>query len=294
LIAYIYYFIFGIFHNGLVPFHPILADEDAFGPYMVMGVVALYFSAFTCGKIFKKNIAGSLLCVAGVVLSFARGAVIGLTAGLIFIIFKSKKKIITLITVVIMILVASSASLYFFENSQYFEELKTITKASAETESDRIFYWTKAFLIFKDNPIFGAGPRNYGFILPEYVTRDESLERGFYTGFWYGRVPHSLYLQLISEQGIFGALSMIVLLMVFWKRTSSTPRKQTNMPSLEYKSLYHYSLAIKGIMLVFLTTGLFYDFLYSHWLFEFYFLGTAIHNISVFEHELISHEQEFH
>ena len=279
LAGFWFYFFFGLFYRGMVPFHPLLGDEDAFGPYMAMGVVASYFSAFRNAKVDKKLLIGTFLFTGGVVLSFARGALVGLVFAFFFIWLKSKRKIATFFVIICIAVIGLSASFFFFEGSQYLEEIKTITEASEETEGDRIFYWTKAVEIFKDNPLLGVGSRNYGFVLPDYITPEESFERGMFTGFWYGRVPHSIYFQLLSEQGLVGVLSFLCLLWVFGKRASYVQKKNSSFSSEEQRNFYYVALSVKGIMIIYLVTGAFYDFLYSQWVFEFFLLMTLLFSL---------------
>lgn len=279
LCGFVYYGVWGLINRGVVPFHPFLGDEDAYGPYMAMGAVIFYFSAFAKRNLYKKLMLCSLISVAGVVISFARGAVVGLVAIFIYVWIKSEKKMATLMTIVLTCMAALAVSVLFFDEGKYLDEMKSITEASQETESDRIFYWTKAIKIFMDNPILGVGPRNYGVVLSKYISREESIDRGFFTGFWYGRVPHSLYFQLLSEQGIIGVLSLIFTLSVFWKRMSSLHQKNNESNESVQLKYYNYSLALKGAMLVFLITGLFYDFLYSSLLFELFLIAGVLHSL---------------
>ena len=81
--AFVFYGLVGITNRGLVPFHVLLNNEDAFGPFMAMGV-PLIFCASQAGPGRRRFLLTTLLCVAGVVSSFARGAFLSLCAALFY------------------------------------------------------------------------------------------------------------------------------------------------------------------------------------------------------------------
>ncbi len=278
LFGFLFQFIFGFYYHGLVPFNPFLADEDAFGPYMVMGVVLYYFAAFRLGRDLKQLLA-SLLCVAGVVSSFARGAFVGLIVGAMYIWLKYKNKFMATIIMLFMSITLVMVAAYYFEGNKYLDEISTLSKSNADTESDRVFYWTKAWMIFKDYPVLGVGPRNFGVNLQRYITYEEIKGRGMVTGFWYGRVPHSLYFQLLSEQGTVGAICYFFLIFSFWKRMRFVEKANKTCSTERQRSFYYSAVGLQGGMLVYLTTGAFYDFLHVPWLIEFIILSKILHNI---------------
>jgi O-antigen ligase len=279
LLGFLYYLIFGIFYGGIIPFHPMLGDEDAFGPFMAMGVAMSYFAAFKKTSISYKSLMATMLYAVGVVASFARGAFIGLAVAVMYIWLKYEKKVMATILLFLMSFVIVLASSTFFKDNKYWTEISSIKDTSAETEGDRVFYWAKAIRIFEDNPICGAGPRNYGFVLQRYITPEESFERGMFSGFWYGRVPHSLYFQLLAEQGILGVISFIYVLFIFWKRTIKLQKENILCNTPRQRKLYYYTLGLKGAMLVYLVTGLFYDFLYVSWLVDILVITGLLYNL---------------
>lgn len=57
----------------------------------------------------------------------------------------------------------------------------------------RLSFWKGALKIFAHHPFLGSGPDTFGRLFPLYQEKF----------FWYSRFPHSFYLQVLSDQGIF-------------------------------------------------------------------------------------------
>jgi hypothetical protein len=97
--VYIYYFIlisiYGITGKGRVEWDMLLNEEDSFGPLMVIGVALgyHYYLGFSKGKQKIYALLVSLFCLAGVVVSFARGSFLCLLAIIVLILYRSKQKI---------------------------------------------------------------------------------------------------------------------------------------------------------------------------------------------------------
>ena len=65
-----------------------------------------------------------------------------------------------------------------------------------------------SYLIFKDNPVFGVGNKNFRIKCSEYeeiLQRKYKLERGCSTH------PHQIYYEMISEHGLFGTSIFLIL-----------------------------------------------------------------------------------
>lgn len=287
----VFYGLCGIAYNGRVPFHVILSDEDAFGPYMDIGIPLAFFAAFRYQRIKYLPVIAGLVCVTGLVASFARGAFVAFCSALLFIWYKFPHKFkITIILAASIALVLISSAL-FFPGNKFWNEMNRITKASAETESDRAFLWNKAYIMFKNYPITGVGPFNYGVLLPQVTTEAEAAARGHQLGHLYGRVPHNIYFQLLSELGLIGAFSFALLIIIFLKRNYRVQknyrahiihtRKHRQQPDSILRRNYYYVMAVQGSMVAYLVSGLFYDLLFYHWLVDLLILNSLIYYSSL-------------
>ncbi len=148
-----------------------------------------------------------------------RGAYLGLAGGFIFftafafIFLRKKHKNLSIFLGAAFIsgLIVVS-SIFAFQKSQLVQSqyiLKRIADFSTVTQStsfnERVRAWMVALKVFKDKPIFGWGPENFGPAFNyHYDFQATQLES------WFDR-PHSQPLQILAEGGLF-----LFLLYLFW------------------------------------------------------------------------------
>ncbi|MEA5000870.1 MAG: O-antigen ligase family protein [Endomicrobiaceae bacterium] len=84
----------------------------------------------------------------------------------------------------------------------------SILKSGFNSLSERLIWWKTAYLIFKENILFGAGLGNYSVLFKFF--RTELVLNTLYA--------HNLFMQLLSDTGIFGLLSFIYLMTTFYKK----------------------------------------------------------------------------
>jgi len=88
---------------------------------------------------------------------------------------------------------------------------------------ERINRWNSAIRMFKERPMFGWGPGTYMFC---YAPFQRSYERTIIsTNFGTGGNAHSEYLGLLSEAGVIGALSYVLILIFTFYRGFYISRK---------------------------------------------------------------------
>jgi len=274
LASLVFYGICGILHKGTVPFHVALEEEDAFGPFMAMGVPLSFYAAFRDKETKYRNIIIAFLCAGGVIASFARGAFISLCAVLLYIWYKFHNKIVISFALGLFAIVVVIAAGFLFKQNLFWKEMATISRAHEE-DTGRKFLWNKALVMFTSHPIAGVGPGNFGFVLFSVTTEEELEPRGVRLVQVYGRVVHNIYLQILAELGLLGAFSFIIILFAFWKRhkqiqmsykESSVNDLVQDSASDKLRKKHYYSLAVTGAMLGYLVNGLFYEILFYHWL----------------------------
>ncbi|MDD2523794.1 MAG: O-antigen ligase family protein [Endomicrobiaceae bacterium] len=74
--------------------------------------------------------------------------------------------------------------------------------------AERFIWWKTAYLIFKENILFGAGLGNYSVLFKFF--RTELVLNTLYA--------HNLFMQLLSDIGILGLVSFIYLIITFYKK----------------------------------------------------------------------------
>lgn len=295
LLSLTFYAIFGIIYKGRVPFHVVLNEEDAFGPLMGIGVPLSFYSTFTNGKVEYKRFLVTSLCIAGVVVSFARGAFISVCIGVLFLWYKSSKKVIAtgLLLLFAVLFIISARYVHTggvsATRGSYWDEIATI-QGSYDQDEGRLFLWTRALRMFTSNPITGVGPANYGFVILRFTTDEELEKRGVRSSYVYGRVPHNAYLQILAELGAFGFISFMVVIICFWKKNRQVQnayRKQSaesgrgNVSEAEISPklgrYYYQSLSLQGALIVYLANCLFYDLLFVNWLPDMLILNSLVY-----------------
>ena len=297
LLCFVFYGLLGIVGGGRVAFHISLKNEDAFGPFMAMGVPMAFFAAYQAGVINYKLIAVCVLNISCVVASFAKGAFLSLSTGIFYIWYRYQSKFIGLIIVVLGISVVMAAASIMFKHA-YWEEMATILEANKEEvgvgDTGRQFLWKNGWRMYLDHPILGVGPRNYGFVLPRTTTSTELDRYGYASSYIYGRVPHNIYIQLISEMGMVGAISFFILIFTFFKRNRQVRlkyniyRKHNNQKNRKcsrelsdsMKRYNYLAIGLEGSLIVYLVNGLFYDLLYMHWFSDILILNSLVFKIS--------------
>lgn len=82
------------------------------------------------------------------------------------------------------------------------ERISTITQIDDASKSARGEFYLIALKMFKDHPLTGVGPANYGYYYASY----EKAPR------YYSKFVHNFYLQILCEQGIFGFIFFMLIL----------------------------------------------------------------------------------
>ena len=207
-----------------VPWHQNLSNDDSFGPFMTIGLGFAYYVAMGT-TITKYRYLGFLMCligIAGTILSFARGAVIGLCVVLAILAIRTPRKLAFLgygallaVTGLVVIMVA-------FPNGEFWDEMATITEegASGGTGLQRWVMWQAAWELFLTNPILGVGPGNFGPTATEYFTERGVTNMGstFDTpDKMYMMALHNDYVQVLVEQGLVGLFALVSVFVYFFK-----------------------------------------------------------------------------
>lgn len=285
---YVYFAIWGMYGKGVISWDYILNEEDAYGPLMVMGVpFCAYYGLATKNKLMKSiAIISTALCVAGVVVSFARGAFLALLCVLFAMWVESKKKIAGIIFMVMAVLAIYVSAQIFFQENEYWKEMETISEGTAEgTGRDRRILWTIAWEEFKDHPLIGVGPLNYGVVAPRYVAAYQ--ERGRYEdpGTIWGRALHNAYFQILSEQGIIGTIIFIFIIYEYFIKSYSSKKiywrkliKDKNNQNI--RKIYYLMLSFEIVMIGFLANAFFYDIIYFPWFWELVIFNTLLWTVA--------------
>jgi O-antigen ligase len=292
---YIWMAMFGL-QAGLVRWHPDLSNQDAFGPIMVIGMGMTFFYGMAAKTTHERYIGlgTAVLCLGGVVSSFARGAVISavIVAGYIWWVMPNKKRS-SLALVGGGIIVVIAAALLEGEKRGgndsspvgFWAEMMTIGDSEDGTTSDRKILWSAAVRVFTAHPFIGAGAANFGVAASTIYLPGEI--GGEYAGNpmrLYDRALHSLYLQVLSEQGLLGCLALLWVLFDFvrknWKMRQRRYCDAWSAEGADLPDLRFLAIGLEAGLLGFTATAAFYNQLYVHWFYTIVTLNLLLHMIS--------------
>lgn len=208
---------------------PFFSDHTSYGAMLVMFLFPLfYFLIRKNNNLFLRTstIIVFTIFVIAIILSYTRAAWLSLFAGIgLLIIIKLKIKIryvlIAGLGVVLLFFALQNKVLEGLERnesessgkfSEHIESMANITSDASNME--RINRWKCAIRMFKEKPFWGWGPGTYKF---QYAPFQFSYDRTIIsTNFGDLGNAHSEYLGPLSESGIIGMLSfMLVVFMAF-------------------------------------------------------------------------------
>lgn len=236
------------FHNDNAAhfvMNPFYKDHTSYGAMLA------FFIPFLIGLTFSKQIrsnyrwlafVGLMFFAVALVLSYSRAAWLSLAGALgIWLIFKLKIRFrplfISVLSAIAIVVLFQSQILMFLErndqesSANLANHLSSMTNISSDASNlERLNRWNCAIRMFEEKPIVGWGPGTYMFqYAPYQLTRlrtiisTNSADRGN---------AHSEYLGALTESGMLGLVSFLLLLIVVYyvavhtyTRTSSSEIK---------------------------------------------------------------------
>ncbi len=201
-------------------------DEPVVGSYLFSFFLLLSASILQFSESKNKKILFYIFFLIGLFLILLTGErssfIKAILSSLLFflLIYKfSIKKIITITTLFIIVFI-TAVNFSTFLKLRYYEQFKIMffkdNKLNLENNTYFMVY-NSGYLVFKENKIFGVGAKNYG----EYASQRNSELRAkspLDHSFIPTTHPHQIYLEFLSEHGIFGTLIILSLfIFIFFK-----------------------------------------------------------------------------
>jgi O-antigen ligase len=249
---------------------PFYNDHTAYGAAIAMYLPFLFGFSFTklyspWVRFFVRISLGILMM--GLILSYARAAWLSMFAVLVvWVIMRLKIRFkhlfITFIVSLSLILVFQHPILMYLErnntesSANLAEHISSMSNISSDASNlERLNRWSCAIRMFADKPVFGYGPGTYMFqYAPYQLTGDRTI---ISTNSANGGNAHSEYLGPMAESGLFGPISVLILIFVVvysgihtYSRTNDKRLKTLVMGALLGLMTYY----IHGIMNNFLDT----------------------------------------
>ena len=257
-------------------------DENYVATMMGMALPFAYFSISAETRGVRKvlfTVAIPVFCVALIVAENAsRGGFLGLCAVLLYCVARSPRKWMGFAVIALVGLVV-----FGFAGQQFWDEIVTIEDVHEGTADERLELWTIGMRMLAAHPVFGVGPGSYRWAIGDYQSLEQKAK--------YGRelsgtkVAHSLFVELLAEMGLTGAIVVAVLL---WRTSSDlwqiarshTGRRGALAADGDSLRLARYADAVIGSILACLVNGVFLSLLYFSSLWILLALASAITQVS--------------
>ena len=200
-----YFFIGG---TGLGHFRAdsIFHNANLFANYMIFSIPLCVYLVIHYRRI-KRFFTSSLLIImiTAFSITFSRGGLIGLAAGLLCFLFTIKKKRMAIITAAVILVFIIMGYFVLFPKSAVGEEWAfRIGRIKGRAADVRIELAQEAINMMKSNPFLGVGIGNFEVLGSKYG--DDTT---------FGMISHNVYLEVGAETGIFGLLVYLLILIIF-------------------------------------------------------------------------------
>ena len=185
-------------------FSGLIGDRSFAAIAMCTGIYAEFAAVFAGARLTKRSLVSIAICLVAMLLTGKRITIIMLLGGLLIVMLlsnsrKIRKAVIGILAVLIVLAAIAMAVLPQTQVALY----RVVEGLSDTTFNDRIHFWTTAWDMFLQKPVFGWGLGSY-------------LSYNYLFGDGIRQYAHNMYLQLLAERGIVGtALTLFVFIASF-------------------------------------------------------------------------------
>lgn len=196
--------------------------------------------------------------IIAILITYSRGALLGLAAVISVLFFKSKAKFVALLLLAIGIPVTLSTL-----PDQWFGRMETIqTYEHDGSARGRLVAWGVAYRLALAHPVLGGGFRTFTReVFARHLPEDVPLQ---------SRDAHSIFFQVLGEHGFTGLFLYVALLLSTMLSLRQMIRKYRDVPSMQW--LFHYAQMVEASLIGYVVSGLFLSMSY----FDLYYHLVAI------------------
>jgi len=252
-----------------------LSDNNAFGLALNMSLPLLFFLAREeKNRWMKLSLRLAFACtILVVLLTYSRGGLLGLAVVLMTILFKTQKKFLGA-----MALVLAAFLVLSFAPDSWMARMGHFSKGNLDASAEqRLVSWGTAWNFAQDYPITGGSFD----VLPNVDVFQSYQPRPLPLGYP-SSGPHSIYFQLLADQGFVGlGLFLLLIASCFWS-LSNIRSSARFVPSADY--LVQYTHMIEVSILAFMVSGAFLGFVYLDVIYQ--MIGITVVLKSLFLREL--------
>lgn len=274
-----YVALWAVFHQGYGPSGAGGAqDENYVAALIGMATPFAYFSLFMTKRTsIRLGLIGIFLIFCGamvVQLDVSRGGFLGLATVFLYCLWRSPRRLLGFVTIGV---VGAGAAL--LAGDAYWAEIGKTTDYTSGTGDMRLEIWAMGVRMWQANPLLGVGAGNFRWVLDDYSSAVQMLK--FDRGLSGTIVAHSSHVEMLSETGLVGTLSFIVLLGGTWiglgRVIRDSMRHRKGGPVVRsLAALGLYAEAVRASMLALLVNGVFLSIFYFSHMWLLFAVGTAI------------------
>ncbi|MBZ5647085.1 MAG: O-antigen ligase family protein [Acidobacteriia bacterium] len=176
----------------------------------------------------------TLVFLGAIMFCGSRGAIVGATGVTIAAWLRSPKK---LIAVFLLLLLVPAVIFVMPEATKRRMNSGLLDPERDRTASQRLELWRAGVQMYKENPILGVGPLNFGAVYGARFNRGERLSERVS---W---VPHSTYIEAISEWGTFGCIFLVLIALAIFRINAMTRKSILAAQGKAGKSSFEFCLA---------------------------------------------------
>lgn len=255
--------IFGIRTSGEFrvwgPPDSFLADNNAFGLALNMSLPLLFFLVRDVENRWLRRLL--YLCfvsaILSVLLTYSRGGLLGLLVVLAAIAWRSKHRIIGTAVLTLVAL-----SVFAFAPGAWMERMDRMFRGDIDASAEqRLVAWETTWRFSHDYPITGGGFDT----LPDVNVFQRYQPRPLPLGYL-STAPHSIYFQLLADQGFVGLLLFLLLIGFCFLTLYRIGRAARKIPGGQWMKYYAWMMQIS--ILAFMTSGAFLGFVYLDVIYE--------------------------
>jgi probable O-glycosylation ligase (exosortase A-associated) len=221
-----------------------IEDNNAFGLALNMMLPMFYFLAREeKDRWLRFFMHASFFCaIVAVLLTYSRGALLGLTAVLTTLALRSRQKVLAIFFVI-----AVAAAVLTFAPAKWMDRMGNFAHGNLDQSAElRLNAWQFAFELAKNYPVTGGGLKTFSYDLYQRYT--PQLE---FAG------AHSIYFQTLGEHGFVGLVLFLLLLGSSFYSLRTVRRRARSISPTHWIISYSYILEIG--LLAFITSGAFLE-----------------------------------
>jgi putative inorganic carbon (HCO3(-)) transporter len=246
--------LFGLVTGGHRVFGPpdsFIDDNNSFALALNMSLPSFYFlGRLETNKILRVALKLAFVgSIVSIILTYSRGGFLGLVAVLSGLVWRSRYRILGLVLFATIGLMVVS-----FAPPQWMERMDTLRQEGVDSSAqERLVSWGTTWNFLQDYPLMGGS---------FYALPDEQIFQKYKSrelpGGYQSSGPHSIYFQVLGEQGFIGFLIYFGLVASCLVSLFQLRRRTASIPQLSWISVYSDIITIS--LFGFLVSGAFLGF----------------------------------